>query len=580
MINREMPTENAKPELSRVSPSRHCRRVIFPSLYSKRSNDDSTKPQETVQPPSIDPVPLTREDLAKVASSFQFRSPTLPERGSRMCDELGLDMPSRPLDVGIKSAPLVGVTGQKKKLVKASSRTVPPSLPTRTKSDSSTGTQPQNALSSPFPLSSPGLAPKSSPRVCDELGLDMPAMMLADDTSTISSSKPLLAPRAKVVNDKHFGRKAGAGVTRTSNNGSGNKASPQRKSRIDQRRKNFVASPPTTRRPSQPPRRKSCLRPSKWGSQHKDDATLDKSSVPSLVSLADGSNSSSDTLHSQVSTSDNSELSPARNAPRSVSFDARVWVLEYERTPEEIEKTWFSSDELDRFRKQTIARLVAHNTELLPSGTGFAVQRGSISSKAVFALPSMSSVAEEDDEDLLDERDVEDAVNAEIRNVLVVDPHDICAKLFKRDLKRMIPSVKVCTASSSTEARKLMAFCNRFDVMIVEERLKLFHNNDTADQCETSPEEEGHSSGSEFIKALVQERAAGPTEDNCLFIAVSAHLDKDKERMQANGADFIWTKPPPTMDEIVRDVLLKALLVKRQKHALADRLFGDVMGAP
>jgi hypothetical protein len=453
-------------------------------------------------------------------------------------------------------------------------------MPSLTKSDSSTDTQLLNALSSPFPLQSPGLAPKSSPRVCDELGLDMPAMMLDDDTTTISSSKPIVAPKAKVVNDKHFGRKAGTGVTRTSNNGGANKASPQRKSRIDQRRKNYVASSPTTtRRPAQPPCRKSSLRPSKWSGSHKDDATLDKSSVPSLVSLADGSNSSSDTLHSQVSTSDNSELSPARKAPRSVSFDARVWVLEYERTPEEIEKTWFSSDELDHFRKQTIARLVAHNTELLPSGTGFVVQRGSISSKAVFALPSMSSVAEEDDEDILDERDVEDAVNAEIQNVLVVDPHDVCAKLFKRDLKRMIPSVKVSMASSSTEARKIMAVCNRFDVMIVEERLKPFHHN-AADLCETMPEEEGHSSGSEFIKVLTQERAAGPTEDNCLFIAVSAHLDKDKERMKTNGADFIWAKPPPTMDEIVRDVLLKALLVKRQKHALADRLFGDVMGAP
>jgi hypothetical protein len=34
------------------------------------------------------------------------------------------------------------------------------------------------------------------------------------------------------------------------------------------------------------------------------------------------------------------------------------------------------------------------------------------------------------------------------------------------------------------------------------------------------------------------------------------------------------------MDEIVRDVLLKALLVKREKLALSDRLFGGIMGSP
>lgn len=256
-----------------------------------------------------------------------------------------------------------------------------------------------------------------------------------------------------------------------------------------------------------------------------------------------------------------------------------MWVLEYERSPEEIEHTWFSPEELEHFRKLTIARLVAHNTELLPSGTGFVVQRGSIPTKAVFALPSMNSFAEEEDDDV-DEMDVLNAVNEEIQNVLVVDPHDLCAKLFTRDLQNMIPQVNVCTASSSEEARKRIAEKRRFDIIIVEERLKLFHRHHLTDQWKTRDTTSDHVSGSEFIRELAQEKKELPPEENCLFIAVSAHLDEDKERMQANGADFIWAKPPPKLDEIVRDVLLKALLVKRQKKALADHLFGDVMGAP
>jgi CheY-like chemotaxis protein len=260
-----------------------------------------------------------------------------------------------------------------------------------------------------------------------------------------------------------------------------------------------------------------------------------------------------------------------------ISFDPRVWVLEYERTPEEIERTWFTPEELDQFRKQTIARLIAHNTELLPTGTGFVVQRGKISTtKAVFAMPAMSADGDDDD---TDENDVVNAVNSEIQNILVVDPHDICSKLFSRDLKRMIPNINVCACSSSEEARKRMTN-TRFDIVIVEERLKVFHRRCASDQWATQQEDEGHSSGSEFIKVLAHEKLSGPPEDKCLFIAVSAHLDKDKEKMQKNGADFLWAKPPPKMDEIVRDVLLKGLLVKREKQELADRLFGEIMGIP
>jgi hypothetical protein len=262
-----------------------------------------------------------------------------------------------------------------------------------------------------------------------------------------------------------------------------------------------------------------------------------------------------------------------------VSFDARVWVLEYERSKEELEQTWFTAEELEHFRRETVARLVAHNTELLPTGTGFVVQRGSIPTKAVFAMPAMGAV-EEDDEDDADDSEIIDTANKEIQNVLVVDPHDMCAKLFTRDIQRMLPGVNVCTACSSEEARERMAEIKRFDIMIVEERLKLFRR-EALDQWKTTPQaDQRHVSGSGFIKALAEEKAAGPPEDHCLFIAVSAHLDKDKHKMKANGADFIWAKPPPKMDEIVRDVLLKALLVKREKKALSDRLFGDIMGIP
>jgi CheY-like chemotaxis protein len=211
---------------------------------------------------------------------------------------------------------------------------------------------------------------------------------------------------------------------------------------------------------------------------------------------------------------------------------------------------------------QTIARLVAHNTELLPSGTGFVVQR-TIPSKAIFAYEYMGSASEDDDEGL-----VESAVHKEIRNILVVDPHDICLKLFCKDIRSMIPDANVCAARSSEEAMKLIECNYRFDIVIVEERLKPFHRHAREKSTDLS-------SGSEFIKTLSKEMG-----DKCLFIAASAHLDEDKQTMFKSGADFIWGKPPPQMGEIMRDVLLKALLIKRGKDSEADKLFGGVMGIP
>lgn len=574
------PTENARPRPSSLSPiSVTRRRVIFPSLYSNRCEQDSSSSDKqheaTVNKPSSSTqTPPTRDDKdsARVLKPFSFPSPGLqPKTSSRVYDELGLDIPAMSLDdLGIPPPP----NGVKlpKTIAKSTRMTTP--FP------SARYIQLLNELSSPISLRSPGLPPKKS-RLCDELGLETSQMALG----YTRLPGPRFVNKSAVLNSKHFAPKpAASGVNRTSSNGS--KASPQLKGRIDRRRINYTsaASPSPNRQSTSSPcctreTKEPCsiLRASKYGTSDKSSSTL-----PSLVP-SDSSNSSCETLHSQQSSYEElmKNTPPPKNKLRSipsVSFDPRVWVMEYERTREEIEKTWFSPEELEHFRKQTIARLVAHNTELLPSGTGFVVQRGSISTKAVFAMPSMSSMAEDDDDDA-EEQDVVNAVNAEIQNILVVDPHEVCAKLFARDFKRMIENVNVCTACSSEEARKRIAETKHFDIIIVEERLKPFRRQ-APDQWTTKQEEQGHLSGSEFIKALAQEKEAVPPEDKCLFIAVSAHLDKDKEKMQRNGADFLWAKPPPKMDEIVRDVLLKALLVKREKQTLADRLFEGVIRTP
>jgi CheY-like chemotaxis protein len=389
-----------------------------------------------------------------------------------------------------------------------------------------------------FPIRSPGLhVSKHSTRIIDELDLEVSRMSLTD-TSVVPPPclmpKPRLLPR---VSPKPVCPAPTDPVARCL---SLDRAPLVRRNRID--RNHYTARPDSYLSLEKKPCKllPSILKPSKFSS-----------SVPSLVPVDTESNSSSETL-----------LSLNSHTKSTISFDPRVRVVEYVRSQEELERTWFSQEELDHFRKQTIARLVAHNTELLPSGTGFVVQR-TIQSKAVFAYPIMGSALEEDDEG-----HVECAVNREIRNVLVVDPHHICLKLFAKDLKGMIPEVNVCAARSSEEALKLIEGNYQFDIIIVEERLNLFHRHKTGAVNDLS-------SGSAFIKSLSKENGG-----KCLFIAVSAHLDKDKQIMEESGSDFIWAKPPPQMDEIMRDVLLKALLVKRGKHSEADKLFGGILKSP
>ena len=413
----------------------------------------------------------------------------------------------------------------------------PDSVSTLTKEDE---TRPMVPLSM-FPIRSPGLPssrPPAASRLYDELDLEVSRMSL-DDTSVTSPSPPPPPPPPR-ASPKQVCPSPTEPVARCV---SLDRAPTARRNRID---RNHYSARPDSFFP--PAGKKMCkplpsiLRPSKVSG-----------SLPSLSSIDNDSNTSSESLNAQVQDSSHSK--------RAVSFDPIVRVVEYERSQEETERTWFSPDELDHFRMQTIARLVAHNTQLLPSGTGFVVQK-TIPCKAFFAFESMGSASEDDDEDL-----VESAVNKEIRNVLVVDPHDTCLKLFSNDFRSMIPDVNVCAARSSEEAMKLIECNYRFDIVVVEERLKPLHRH-------AREKSRDFFSGSEFIKTLSKEMG-----NKCLFIAVSAHLDKDKETMQKSCADFIWAKPPPRMDEIMRDVLLKAILIKRGKHSEADKLFGSIMGS-
>ena len=434
--------------------------------------------------------------------------------------------------------------------------------------DSDDHAPPQLLLSpSVFPIRSPGLLPTHSSRLCQELGLDVPEMSLSDVNSKRLPLVPSLPPKSRsslpTVTKKGRGRtlrnmRGEAVTSKFSNKG---RPSPMLERKVLHTHPYITGSPQRPASFLSNSTMKSCGQPQSI-LKSKKSKIGHLASLPSLVPMDEDSNSSNETLLSLGS--------EQHGEQRSVSFDPRIWVVEFKRSNDELEKTWFSPEELDHFRRETIARLVAHHTELLPSGTGYVVKKNMQPTKAVFAMPALSLDSEE-----TNDNDIEEALREEIKNVLIVDPHDICLKLLTRDLKGMLPHVKVSTASSSEEAKRRIASSGkRFDIIIVEERLKLFSHH-----SEKLPSTM-NSSGSEFIKTLSKERDEGDPVDECLFVALSAHIDQDKEKMDKSGADFVWAKPPPLMDEILRDLLLKVLLVKRHKETEANRLFGGVLGQP
>jgi CheY-like chemotaxis protein len=167
-------------------------------------------------------------------------------------------------------------------------------------------------------------------------------------------------------------------------------------------------------------------------------------------------------------------------------------------------------------------------------------------------------------------------LKTEIRRILVVDPHDICLKLFTKALKRALPHASVIAVSCSEEALRSVHEDSRqrFDLIIVEERLKLFHrqhrNGGSTERRggEYSAAAEDHqASGSALLRMLA------PILSKSLLIGVSADSDLDGLRWKECGADFCWTKPPPPMNQDLLDSMLAKLLVKRGRTAVAQELF-------
>lgn len=260
-----------------------------------------------------------------------------------------------------------------------------------------------------------------------------------------------------------------------------------------------------------------------------------------------------------------------------VSFDPRVLVHEYEQDKEELMAyNWYNAAEIEEFKKDAMACI---------QGTRRLI--GMKLLKVVFNYPDLVSgcnskhIAQH--ELLCSQQNNMDL--AEIKHILIVDPNELFLSLFKRGFQCMLPNASVITANSSQNALNHIkaahdSGCNPkathgFDIVVIEERLLptiamqhqfliRYKNN------QTSTSENLHSSGSCLIQKLALERKerkkAEFSNRYTFIIGVSAHHENCHEhtKLSASGADIVWKKPPPSMDQRIRNELLQRIIEKRR----------------
>ena len=282
---------------------------------------------------------------------------------------------------------------------------------------------------------------------------------------------------------------------------------------------------------------------------------------------------------------------------KTIGFDPRVLIHEY--IPQlTVDELWFTEDELTDFKQEAIKRVrERYSTTVLPTGTGRVVvpsTRSSISNDVQqigrpetvrFTHPALGC----DDDcgtDDAKERLIQGAITQEIRNILLVDVHEIFLALFIKSFKSLFPHISVTTARSGEEAIARVDAAQKahpvrdggslhgFDIILVEERLVSLSAQRSGSWLQTAGDDSTQrrriTSGSELLRSIVQEERniirSGESGRHALLIGVSARLAEDGDRLQRSGADVLWAKPPPAMDRNQRNHLLKVLMKKRGKE--------------
>jgi hypothetical protein len=303
----------------------------------------------------------------------------------------------------------------------------------------------------------------------------------------------------------------------------------------------------------------------------------------------------------------------------SVHFDPRVTVTEY---ADVAERQWFSDEELENFKCQTIAlaqRYLVTQPEMMEEYSKARLDpvTGTLRKKALFSMPVLSSTDETELPKLVHRTCVEnrDLAEREVKNILIVDPNTVVLDLFRRSLHVIFPQAKISVAENGEEALRMVQMAmpcrsrgteRGFDVIIAEEVLSRNHtemkaithggkSDSNLDGLTRRPASQvvKHDSLSNFSQScccsgmsgsklfgeiseiektfdalqsqqLTEATSVVPAPRKALLIGVSIHPDEDAPSFVANGADFVWGKPPPMVNGTLRNQIVSTLVKKRQ----------------
>mmetsp|Transcript_17701 Transcript_17701/g.24975 ORF Transcript_17701/g.24975 Transcript_17701/m.24975 type:complete len:849 (+) Transcript_17701:231-2777(+) len=290
---------------------------------------------------------------------------------------------------------------------------------------------------------------------------------------------------------------------------------------------------------------------------------------------------------------------------RKVRFDPRVWVHEFCRNTDE--NIWFTSAELQTFKQEAMVQIQRWNYmrsfDMISSGTGRIISLSGRKCKAnkqsamraLFTNPALSADAEEDVvESIAIREEINVALITEIKAILIIDTHDILLKLLSKGMHAMFPHVTIRTAQSAQEGLHIISSAstnntmkktdeyNGFDLILVEERLNLHHkkNNELLSNevlmtgsmvIKQLKEGKVHQTFSSITSSPSHDSTSSTATQNCpLLIGISAHIAEDKQNLKNSGADEVWAKPPPPMNSLLRNEILKKLITKRKRQHMYD----------
>jgi len=259
---------------------------------------------------------------------------------------------------------------------------------------------------------------------------------------------------------------------------------------------------------------------------------------------------------------------------RNVQFKEQVFMRIYcsssmeevdaNETKSEPGSLWVTDEEAMAYRNEVLA--LTRNVKCYPSPSSSTMFR----SRQNFFTHPMLQFTNEDRFIAQGTKELRELASWHIKRVLVLDRHDIFLKLYVCHMKKLFPHAVVVCAKSCSEAFMKMKELEKesessqaFDIIIAEERLKIF----------TQAEKEMNSnSGSAFLQCvtnMLDKDTQSSTSTKPIFkrppllIGTSARLSEDCETLTKSGADFLWGKPPPLVDNLLRNTLLTTLLVKR-----------------